>query len=480
MPTAQPNSYKVGVIGGGFTGAMFAVHLARAASVPVAIDIIEPRETVGAGLAYGSCGPEHRINVPSDRMFVFAEDRDHLSRWLKRTGRWDADRAALTPEGHHYSTRRDFAAYIAGLVSAAAEDNPSGSVIRHIRRTALRVSGGHEQWRVECDDGGAGDYAAVILCVTHAAPSFRWPITNGAEALPHLVRDPWAYDAIKAIPSDARVVVIGTGLTMSDAVITLREHGHRGTIHAIARRALTPRPHGEFYDDFDLFGSEEPPSTAIGLLRLVRRRIAEAAEVGVSWHAVIDAVRRRLIPYWASLPMPEQAKIVHRLRTFWDVHRFRMAPQVVELMERGRSQGWLRLSAGHIEEIGRDGDRFSVRWTPRGGETRAEPAEAIINCTGPDNDLRRSSNPVIRSAIANGLIRPDALRIGVDVDADGHLIDSEGCVNAGLWAAGPLARVVVGEATGVPEASAHARHVAEAIAHSLEPHAAANVSGEIA
>ncbi|HEY9215330.1 MAG TPA: FAD/NAD(P)-binding protein, partial [Ancylobacter sp.] len=70
---------RIGIIGGGFTGAVFAVHLARAATTALDIEIIEPRETVGAGLAYGSCEPEHRINVPSDRLTVFAEDPHHFS-----------------------------------------------------------------------------------------------------------------------------------------------------------------------------------------------------------------------------------------------------------------------------------------------------------------------------------------------------------------------------------------------------------------
>ena len=88
--TAGPQ-YSIGIIGGGFTGAVFAVHLAKTSPLALTMDIIDPRERVGAGLAYGSCEAEHRINVPGDRMTVFAEDPLHFTRWLKASGAWDAD-----------------------------------------------------------------------------------------------------------------------------------------------------------------------------------------------------------------------------------------------------------------------------------------------------------------------------------------------------------------------------------------------------
>src|SRR5580692_4930447 len=60
-PELRAMSLPIGVVGGGFTGGVFCVHLANISSVPLDIEVIEPREQVGFGLAYGSCGEEHRI-----------------------------------------------------------------------------------------------------------------------------------------------------------------------------------------------------------------------------------------------------------------------------------------------------------------------------------------------------------------------------------------------------------------------------------
>ncbi len=461
-------SIRIGIVGGGFTGAVFAVHLANASSAPLDIEIIEPREKVGAGLAYGSASAEHRINVPSDRLTVFREEPLHFTQWLKDTGEWNADPAGLTAPEDHYSTRHAFGAYVADLVRESAEDNPSGSAIRHRRSTATALERIGEQWRVTFDSGESATYDEVVVCTTYGAPTFRWTLAEGAGELPHLVRNPWDWTAIRDIPADGDVAIIGTGLTMCDAVVTLRVNGHRGRIHAISRRALTPREHGEFDSSFDFFEDREPPRTAIDLLRLVRARIGDAASEGRAWHVVVDAVRRNLATYWRTLPIAERGKIARHLRSYWDVHRFRMAPQVAHLLAKGKADGWLSLSAGRIDRISRSGSRFQFDWTPKGGSPAAIEADAIINCTGPDSDLRRTRNPFVQAAMQGGLLRPDALRLGFDVDADGRLLDSQGNPGSGLWAAGPMARAIVGEATGVPEASAHARHVAEALAASLD------------
>ncbi|MDX6804689.1 FAD/NAD(P)-binding protein [Terrihabitans sp. PJ23] len=477
MSDAQGRYRRIGVVGGGFTGAAFAVHLARLAPSPVSIEIIEPREQLGAGLAYGSCGPEHRINVPAERMTVFAQDPQHFAKWLARDGN-----APATPhragEPDPYAPRRVFGAYMSALVEDAAQANPSGSTIRHRRDTAVGLSRTDSGWRVDLRTGGPAVFDHVVVCSTYGAPPFRWPLSGGAEALPHLVRNPWDQEAIAAIPPDADIAIIGTGLTMCDAVVTLRTNGHRGRVHAISRRALTPRPHAGFDTEYDLFEGTSPPSTALGLMRLLRSRIANVEAAGGEWQTVIDSLRRKLHVYWKTLPLPEQAKIARRLRPFWDVHRFRIAPQVADLIASGRESGWLTISPGHILGIGSTQDRFRIDWRPRRGDPRREEVDAIINCTGPDSDILHSGNPFLQSALQNGYLAPDALRAGLAVDAHGRLLNRSGSVSPCLWAAGPFARAVVGEATGVPEASAQARHVAEAIASELSGSPAASPLGE--
>jgi uncharacterized NAD(P)/FAD-binding protein YdhS len=460
-------SLSIAVVGGGFTGAVFCVHLANVSPIPLDIQVIEPRERVGFGLAYGACGEEHRINVPSDRMSVFAERPRDFTDWLELNGCIDADPAGCTPNGDFYSTRTDFGLYVAHLFGTAAKGNRSGSSFQHRRQSVVAFELGDQCWRVHMDDRTTADYVQLVLAATYPIPDFRVPVDAAALSRPGLIADPWDLEAIKALPHNANIGIIGTGLTMCDVVVTLRAHGHRGPISAISRHGLIPRPHAGFSTTFALFRNKPPPDTAVGLLRLLRQRIVDAQESGETWHAVIDALRFHLADYWPTLPLAQRRNIARHLRTWWDVHRFRIAPQVDSLMTKGRAERWLSIEAGRVHRVGVEGDRFSLAWKPRGGRPCTSTFDAVVNCMGPDGDISRSSDPMLRKAVDGGRIRPDAFRTGIDVDALGRVSAVDGSISSGLWATGPLARAVVGEATGVPEASAHARAVAGSLAATL-------------
>ena len=62
------------IVGGGFSGAAVAIHLLRLAPVGVRVTLLEPREVPGAGVAYSTTEPSHRINVPAARMQLAGEE----------------------------------------------------------------------------------------------------------------------------------------------------------------------------------------------------------------------------------------------------------------------------------------------------------------------------------------------------------------------------------------------------------------------
>jgi uncharacterized NAD(P)/FAD-binding protein YdhS len=75
----------------------------------------------------------------------------------------------------------------------------------------------------------------------------------------------------------------------------------------------------------------------------------------------------------------------------------------------------------------------------------------VINCTGPSTDVAASSDPLLRSLLASGAVRPDPLALGLDVTDDGALVSGDGTPSDLLWTLGPLCRGRLWETTAVPE-----------------------------
>src|SRR5690606_24638592 len=99
---------------------------------------------------------------------------------------------------------------------------------------------------------------------------------------------------------------------------------------------------------------------------------------------------------------------LRHLRPYWDVHRHRLPPSTAARLRELRQAGRLHVHAGRIVEARPDGEKLRVVWRPRGqGTLEHLRVDWMLNCTGPDYDLRRTAEPLFRSAIRAGLAVPD-------------------------------------------------------------------------
>ncbi|STU61888.1 FAD-dependent oxidoreductase [Klebsiella pneumoniae subsp. ozaenae] len=67
-------------------------------------------------------------------------------------------------------------------------------------------------------------------------------------------------------------------------------------------------------------------------LRQIRLDVAYAAQQGLSWQVVLDAVRQQGQRIWQALSVAIASVFLRHLRHYWDVHRYRVAPQVAEVL----------------------------------------------------------------------------------------------------------------------------------------------------
>lgn len=447
------------IVGGGFTGAVVAMHAMRATTGSLDITIVDPAVELGRGIAYGTNDPDHRINVPSDRMGLTVEDPLEATRWLFEQAILPDEKSA-DERGHFYVPRQAYGAFMAARLRDACADAQPRVTLEHKRASALSVTPAKgiadRAWQVACDDGALLAADVVALCFGHAVPTPPCPITRDVAAHPKFVANPWANDAFAAIGSRDRVTIVGTGLTMADVAMSLQAHGHTGPVTAVSRRGLLPLGHGAFISDLDVLEGAPPPRKAIDLLRLVRRR-ARDMQPTFGWQPVVDSLRARLPDVWNALPREEKRKVVRRLLPFWEIHRFRIAPQIDAALRQARSDGVLSVEKGSVMGITLGPAGFEACLLRADGTRVTRESDALVLCTGPDRDLRK--NPLVATILHEGLGRLDDAGLGLAVDRQSRLVDCAGRVQSGLMAFGPMTRGSFGEMTGAPDIAAHIERV---------------------
>ncbi|PNG25239.1 FAD/NAD(P)-binding protein [Methylocella silvestris] len=463
--SAQSAPTPVAIIGGGFSGATVAFHLLRLRPDLERVVIIEPRANLGRGLAYGAEDPSWRINVPAARMSISPEEPNDFNDWLTASGRLDEDPTARLPDGRNFPARAVFGQYMGEQLRAF------GDKIAHVVATAEQVEETPQGYAIACSDGRTIFAKIVVLAVCHPPPSPPAMLADAFAGHSHFIENPWAPGALEGIGAEARVLIVGSGLTMADIVASLDRFGHRGPITAVSRRGLRSRGHPpaavEPYGDF----AARPARTVRELVRRVRKAVAEGAAQGKSWHGALDQVRLQGTAIWRALPLPERARLLRLIRPFWDVHRFRIAPQIEATLDRKIADGSLTLKTASLRRAERRGETMQVMLRSRGGKSKGETEtlafDAVILATGPAHGGVFTDNLLLQAMQAAGLARPDPLRLGIDVDLNGRVIGAGDQPASDLFVAGPLARGTFGELMGLPDVTNYAVRIATHVAERL-------------
>jgi uncharacterized NAD(P)/FAD-binding protein YdhS len=457
---------SIAIIGGGFTGAVVALNLLRALKNTAAtIAVIEPRAQLGAGLAYSTTDPAHRVNVPAIRLLVAHDEPGAFHNWLESSGALGEDPAAEMPDGRRYPRRGVFGQYVTQRL-AREITAPGAPAFTHIQARVQHAEAEAGGFALTLDDGTVLRAEQLVLAVSHPPPALL-PVLRPLRGEEKFIENPWQKDIRRIIAPGDRVLIIGTALSTADCIAALDDAGHGGEILAISRRGLVSRERrltqGGPYGDF----STNPSRTALALLQAVRRAIREAPEFFCCWESVIEAARDQGPAIWAALPERERKRFLRHLRPFWDVHRYQLAPPLGAVIARQSRAGALEILAARITGADVREGRFRITLSRRGA-ARVELFDAVINCTGPDHTRVIETNPALRSLAAAGLLRADVFRLGVDTDINGRPLDEAGQPAQNLFIAGPLARAACGELMGIPQVTDHAALVARLAAASLK------------
>ncbi|WP_295919425.1 FAD/NAD(P)-binding protein [uncultured Xanthomonas sp.] len=443
---------RIAIIGAGFCGNALAAALARQGAARH-ITLVGVADTYGRGIAYGAARPEHVLNVRAKDLGVDPQEPGGFADALQLDA---AQRLQFLP-------RLLYGRYLQQHLDDALATSPVE--VARVSEEAVAVERDPDGFRLFLANGEAVVADVVVLAIGALPPAALPGIGPRLAVHRRYIGWPWQDGVLDEVPPQARLLLVGTGLTMADVALTLRRRGHRGPITALSRRGLAPRAH------LAVPGAPVslPPSVVQALrshdLRGLVRSLRQLTTVVEDWRCVVDALRPHLQPFWQGLAPAARARFLRHLRPYWEAARHRLAPAAAAALAQLQAQGQLRIRAGRLlrARLGETAVEAVIR-DRASSNARTEDFDVLIRATGLDTDVARTSHPLVATMRDAGLLQADPLGLGLQVDERLRVRDGSGHPVAGLYCIGPLLRGVLWEITAVPELRTAAQRLAEELA----------------
>lgn len=440
------------VIGDGLSGALVAAALLRQGAPVI---LIGENGRPGQGTAYAAGADIHQANGPASALSADPADPDHFSRWLEHRYA-----GGLIPGGGPQARAADvfvprwlYGRYAASILEADALNGRLTCITGEV--TDLAPKAGEVSARLADGREFAGSHAVLATGLHFSRP-------DAGQAAGEAIA-PWDIARMRALPPGAEVAIIGSGLSMVDAVASLAEAGHHGHITVFSRHGRRPEPRRLAPEWPDYLADLPDRITIRALFALVVRECRLAQASGGDWQSPLDLVRAHIGRWWRASDPGEKRRFQRHVRSLWEVHHHRAPPIGYAHVSAAAREGRLHQVASTVQGI-REGRGVTIRHRLRGGHAvTASRFDAVILSAGVEYDWRRIDRPLVQNLLERGLVRPGPLSLGIDAAPDGRITDRDGRRSHRLFALGPPLRGLWWESTAIPDIARQAVEIAEII-----------------
>ncbi|MGC4109588.1 MAG: FAD/NAD(P)-binding protein [Nocardioides sp.] len=467
---SPPRTPRVVVIGAGASGSLTALHLARAArrrEAALDVVLIDPALHRARGTAFGTTDPQHLLNVPAGGMSALPEDPGHFVAWRAR------QHPELMTEPGVFAPRVDWGRYLDETLSRTFAHDALAT-LRHLRVRAISVRCDDVGVVVSTDDGQVVVGDALVLATGERPPGYAWA-PEGLRNSAFFVADPWAPGAVDVVRRDAAgpadVLVVGTGLTMVDVVLSLTGPTQRPErrIVAVSRHGELPERHA---DELQLAAIPEVDDWGSSLAEYrtkAAEHIARVQHATGDWRPAVDGLRTVVQTLWQRLGDDDRIEFLREDASAWGRVRHRMPPGSADVIAALEGSGTLTrapgevvgaepLTGGGLRVTLSDGSTHDVGW--------------VVNCTGTSTTVAPGVDPLLddlltpRAGVALGQLSTAGMGLRT---RSGRLLDSAGSTSAPIWTLGSVRRGELFESTAVPEIRTQAAAVAAAVLEEIAP-----------
>lgn len=425
----------IAIVGGGFSGICLAAHLHRSARRPVRVLVFE-RTKGGSSVAFGTPEPVHFLNGPASNHSAFDDTPDDFVDFLANEPEAQRFLDRTKPIRRQFVPRMFYGRYLRQMRAGLMRSSRMGATVTFIHAEVRDVVKRSDGVEIVTNKGAPVRADAAVLALGHPPPRSLATLVDPR----YLIDDPWDVDAVRAIPPQASVAIVGTGQTAVDLALSITANGHRGPVTLLSRRGRIAVPF-IFADRPYVLDVDRLPHRLRPFIRWLRSESERFIREGGNWRAVINALRPHTQRLWYGFSLAEKRRFFEHMAPFWYLHRSRLAPQTAKLFSELLATPRVKVVAGRITGATANDDGVVLHFRPRGESASKEiSAEVVINCTGPNWDISKPKNPLMDALVASGTVRWDDFGYGIAVTMDGIPLDASGRTAERLFAIGPICR----------------------------------------
>lgn len=444
---------KIAIVGAGFSGTALAAVLHREAKQPLEVYLFEKTGQFAAGDAYRTPFHYHYLNARAGDMSALEDEPESFVTWLKA----NANQYVVNdmPVARQFMPRVLYHQYLEDLLQQITADSESTFQLFLVPEEVVDIDPVATHTNIILQNQQVVKVDAVVLATGNNPPA-RLPFK--CDDTIHVINNPWDYTVLNDIPRDAPVLIIGTGLSMVDAVLSLNHQQHQGMITAVSRRGLMPLPHSDTCAPVPL-NIAAMPSDMRSMMKAVRAEAKKIIAAGGDWRSLINAMRLQLPAIWQRTSEVCRKRFLRHVLPYWNIHRHRVQQKLYALLMEMSAAGRFEILAGRVQSA-KDGV-VTVRLRTS-DQKRELPIQYIINCIGSGFEPT-TDQPLVQALLRRDLAQIDPLRLGMHAGADHALQLPSGAYSANCYVIGPPMRGEVWECVAVPEIRKQCKIVARTL-----------------
>lgn len=456
----------IAIIGGGFCGAATLINLIRNATEPLKIILINKDKTLGKGVAFNSSNHNHLLNVRVSNMSPFVNEPLHFAEWISKQS--DLKAFMSTDFIDKFITRNVYGKYIESLLKRTIAEAPAFLDIEIRIDEAIAVNQSTKKTIINLASGKSLIADKIVLALGVFPPA-NIKITNSTfyDSKKYFL-NPWTPNAVKNIHMEESFFLIGTGLTSIDLIISLYQKGYQGKVYAFSKNGRLPMIHTERNAYAAIQSEMKSGLSLLTYFKIFRKHLKIATKSGHTTADVIDALRPITQQLWMGMSITDKKQFIRHLSSLWNIARHRVPQQAHHKMQELIRNGKLELLSGNLINIEEQNGNVNITIKNRkSDQIQKINVGRVINCTGPQSDIYKIDHPLLQSLIANGLITPNELNIGINTTISCKAIDSNNMVSDQLYVLGSMLRGLFWESSAVPELRKQAEFIAKNIIQEL-------------